>query len=74
MRRRASQRGLWSLACTAALLALCAGCEKQLFVTDEPRTQFDSYDLIRNQYADQYVTDAYGRRKPNLRARLLPKQ
>jgi hypothetical protein len=74
MRLRASQRGIWSATIAAALLAFGIGCERPLFVPDEPRTQFDSYDLIRNQYADEYVMDAYGRRKPNLRARLLPKQ
>lgn len=74
MRIRASQRVVWSAASATALLTLSVGCERPLFVPDEPRTQFDSYDLIRNQYADEYVMDAYGRRKPNLRARLLPKQ
>jgi hypothetical protein len=56
-----------------AVLAL-AGCRKPLLAPDERRTQYDSYDHIRNQHAQQYVEDAFGERKPNLRGRLAPKR
>lgn len=63
--------------CAAGVLLVAAcglsGCTKPLFPTGEPRTQYDRYDLVRNQYAPQYTMDEFGRRRPNLRARLLPK-
>jgi hypothetical protein len=57
-----------------AWLSAAGGCAKPLLSPDEPRTQFDRYDSVRNQYAEQYVYDEWGRRKPNLRGRLLPKE
>ena len=58
-----------------ALLAACAlvGCQKPLFSPSEERTPFDRFDAMRNQQAPQYVEDEYGRRQPNLRSRLLPR-
>ena len=68
---------LFTPALCAAVLALgvcaVAGCRKPLLSPDEERSQFDRYDAVRNQRAPQYVTDEFGRRHPNLRARLLPK-
>ncbi len=55
-------------------IASLSACEKPLLSPDEPRSQFDRYDSIRSQYAPQYVYDEWGKRKPNLRARLLPKE
>jgi hypothetical protein len=60
-------------AAIAALALLAAGCEKPILVPDEVRSPFDRYDAIRNQRSEQYVTDAFGRRRPNLRERLMPK-
>lgn len=57
-----------------AALATLVGCTKPLLAPDEPRSQYDNYDKIRSQYQDQNTEDAYGRTKPNLRARLLPKE
>jgi hypothetical protein len=55
-------------------IALCvAGCQKPLLSPDLDRTQYDRYDTIRNQKADQFTMDEFGRRHPNLRARLLEK-
>ena len=54
-------------------LSLCAGCKKPLLSPDEERSQFDRYDAVRNQRAPQYVFDEFGRRRPALRERLLPK-
>jgi len=55
------------------ILGALAGCEKPLLSPDEDRSPFDRYDTVRNQHADQYVMDEFGRRRPNLRERLLPK-
>jgi hypothetical protein len=54
-------------------LSLCAGCRKPLLSPDEERSQFDRYDAVRNQRAPQYVYDEFGRRRPALRQRLMPK-
>lgn len=58
---------------SVALLALACGCERPLLTPDEDRSPFDRYDAVRNQHADQFITDEYGRRRPNLRERLMPK-
>lgn len=64
-----------SCAMVGCVLMLGLGaCSKPLFPAGQPRTQYDRYDLVRNQYAPQYVTDEFGRQRPNLRARLLPKE
>ena len=61
-----------SFALGVIVLAM-AGCEKPLLSPTEERSPFDRYDTVRNQYAEQYVMDEFGRRRPNLRERLLPK-
>ena len=65
-------RSLCALALVATTLAM-GGCREPLFPKDEPRTQFDRYDLSRNQFEPQFVEDEFGRREPNLRGRLAPK-
>ena len=61
------------------LAALCvaagalSGCKKPLPSPDDERSQFDRYDSIRNQRAQQSVFDEFGRKRPNIRARLLSK-
>jgi hypothetical protein len=59
----------------AGLLAgLClSGCQKPLLAPTDERSPYDRYDTVRAQAAPQYITDEYGRRRPNLRERLLPK-
>lgn len=54
----------------AAVLA-AAGCAKPLLSPTEPRSQYSRYDLVRGQFAPQYIEDEFGRRMPNLRGRLL---
>lgn len=70
--RRVIRGVIWTL----MAVGTCAlgGCNKPLLSPDEPRTQFDRYDSVRNQYADQYAYDEWGKRRPNLRARLLPRE
>ena len=68
-----------SLALIAAALLIgvsggMLGCNRSpLRVTDE-RSQFDRYDQTRNALASPYLEDEFGRRQPNLRGRLLPKE
>ncbi|MBL0922723.1 MAG: hypothetical protein IBJ10_11440 [Phycisphaerales bacterium] len=57
----------------AALVLGLAGCAKPLFSPQDQRTQYDRFDAVRNQYEPQYIEDEFGRRRPNLRGRLLPK-
>ena len=56
-----------------ASMLLAGGCAKPMLAPDKPRSQFDRFDAARNERAEQYVFDEYGRRHPNLRERLLPK-
>lgn len=69
--RRSVPAGLATLMALTALAP--AGCRKPLLSPDEERSQFDRYDAVRNQRAPQYVTDEFGRRHPDLKGRLLPK-
>lgn len=50
-----------------------AGCQKPVLPSDQPRTQFDRFDRVRNQTTPQYVEDEFGRRRPNIGGRLSPK-
>jgi len=54
--------------------ALGAGCSKPLLSPEESRSQYDRYDAVRSQYASQYIEDEFGRRRPNLKGRLMPKE
>lgn len=54
--------------------ALTGGCRDPLLTDDEPRSQYDRYDALRDQRAPARVEDAFGTQKPNLRGRLLIKQ
>lgn len=68
-----------SLPLAASLIALGAvggigGCSRPLLAPTDPRSPFDRYDLVRGNYAPQYVEDKFGRRQPNLRGRLSPKE
>lgn len=63
-------------ACWAVLAALAAavsGCDKPLLAPDEERSQYDRFDAVRNQRAAPYLEDEFGRKRPNLRGRLLAK-
>ncbi len=48
------------------------GCQRKLFGPNEPRTQFETYDRMRQQDAVTEEPDLYGRTQPALRARLTP--
>lgn len=58
-----------SVACLG--VASLTGCQRNVFPENEPRSQYDRFDTVRDQRAQQFVYDEYGYRKPNLRGRLL---
>jgi len=73
-RHRAPSCGV--LACALPLLLVAAGpagCAKPLLTDEEERSQYDRFDTLRNQRAQGYIEDEFGRLRPNLRGRLLPK-
>ncbi|MBX3408737.1 MAG: hypothetical protein KF859_02480 [Phycisphaeraceae bacterium] len=55
----------------ACMLSLLPGCREPLLTPDEPRSQYDRFDAVRDRRAPSYVFDEFGRRKPNIRARLV---
>jgi len=75
MNRLASSR-LVKCVAGVVLLTIAAsfgGCAKPLLSPTEERSQFDRYDAVRSRHAPQYIEDEYGRRQPNLRGRLEPR-
>jgi hypothetical protein len=56
-----------------ATTGLLASCTPPLLSPDEPRSQFDRYDGVRNQRAEQSVFSDFGQKKPNLEQRLSPR-
>ncbi|MCA3006108.1 MAG: hypothetical protein IOD15_12225 [Phycisphaerales bacterium] len=72
-RRADERRGLVLAGVLSLAVLMLSGCVKPLLSPEEDRSQFDRYDAIRAQYAPQYIADEYGQRRPNLRARLGPR-
>jgi len=74
------RRGFQHLMFSAVLLIGAAaaltttGCYRPLLSPDEERSQYDRYDAIRAQRAPAFIEDEFGRRRPNLRGRLLERQ
>lgn len=68
--RRAPFRAVLIGGALLALAALAPGCATPLFPRDQPRSQYESYDTVRNQAAPRYRYDEFGRATPNLRGRL----
>jgi hypothetical protein len=62
------------IAAVCAVYALLPACSKPLLAPTDERSVFDRYDAVRGEFAQQYIEDEFGARKPNLRARLGPKQ
>jgi hypothetical protein len=48
------------------------GCQKLLFKEDDPRTQFEVHDRMRQRYVPIEEEDVFGEPQPALRARLSP--
>ena len=55
-----------------ACLSITA-CKRTALRNDDERTQFSRYDRTRNADSAPFIEDEFGRRTPNLRARLLVK-
>jgi len=51
------------------LLPALGGCQRALFARDAPRTQFETYDVMRNRYRPLEEPDVFGNPRPALRAR-----
>lgn len=54
------------------LAATLAGCQRPLFNDKDARSQFDTYDKLRQQNQSLLVPDEFGNPQPALRARLSP--
>ncbi|MFI4883405.1 MAG: hypothetical protein ACIAQU_12560 [Phycisphaerales bacterium JB064] len=50
-----------------------AACRDPLITENQLRSPFHRYDRVRNQDADTFVRDEFGRARPNVAARLAPK-
>ncbi len=53
--------------------AMFAGCRDPLITENQIRSPFHRYDRVRNQDADTFVRDEFGRPRPNVAARLAPR-
>jgi hypothetical protein len=74
MRTRLSARSALlaaAAACAGALASASGGCQRPILNPDEPRSQFDRYDTLRDQRAQTYIEDEFGFRRANVRGRLL---
>ncbi len=52
------------------ILLTAGGCYKPLFPETASRTQFETYDLMRQRYVPTEEPDVFGNPQPALRARL----
>lgn len=51
--------------------AFClGGCAKALFPSNQPRTQYEAHDRVRDRYTPLTEPDVFGRPRPALRERL----
>lgn len=73
-RHHPTGRSLIRIAAMLGVTVLLGACAPPLLSPDEPRSPFDRYDAVRNQRADQYIFDDYGRRRPDLKRRLTPRE
>lgn len=56
----------------ALSVTACMGCNKPLFPENSARTQFETYDRLRQQSTPLEEEDEFGQKRPALRARLAP--
>lgn len=70
-RKTATLRKLAAGMLLTGVLCMTGGCSEPLFSPDEPRSQYDRMDRVRERRAAQYYFDEYGDRKPNIRQRLM---
>ena len=65
---------IWTLVVAVgfAAVAMSTGCQKLLFKPEDPRTQFEVHDRMRQRYIPIEEEDVFGEPQPALRARLSP--
>ena len=64
----------WTPALVAAwtmLAALVGGCAGPIYKPQDPRSQFERVDALRDRSQPAEIEDEYGRVRPNLSGRLL---
>ena len=69
-RTRAMRRWI-GVGFVAATMMAGVGCQKTVFRPKDTRSQYDRYDQPRNQRAEPFTEDEFGKRTPNLRGRLI---
>ncbi len=70
-RRNRPMHALGVLVLVSAALSASVGCQKTVLRPKDTRSQYDRYDQARNQRAEPYTEDEFGKRTPNLRGRLI---
>jgi hypothetical protein len=60
----------FSIILMLAVLSVGGGCYRPLFPKTAPRTQYETYDRMRNRVAPLEEPDVFGNPQPALRARL----
>lgn len=68
-----ARNSVWSsrlVTLTLLGVSALAGCEKPIFTPDEPRSQYDRLDTVRNAREPSYIPDEFGNLRPNLTGRL----
>ncbi len=63
--------GILALVCAAVVVT---GCQKTALRPKDTRSQYDRYDQARNQRAEPFSEDEFGKRTPNLRGRLIVRE
>jgi hypothetical protein len=56
-----------------AAIAAGPGCQRVLFADRTPRTQFESFDRMRQRYIPTEEPDVFGNPRPAIKARLAPR-
>jgi len=70
--RRGPRRAAVALAVGAA--TALGGCSHSLFKRGVQRSQYETYDTMRNRHASDYYEDEFGRERINLRGRLITQE
>lgn len=60
--------------CAGVTLLSSVGCRQGPITENDERSPYDRYNLIRDEYAPAYLQDEYGRKRPNLRGRLIDRR
>lgn len=66
--------GVTGLGVLLALSLASGGCQHSLFKRGVQRSQYETYETMRNQHAPDTIEDEFGRERINLRGRLLTQE